>query len=267
MTLRFLLLLSIVVIYSAHIYSQTKSLRFVHYNIGQLSMGIKTHTAITPEIRSIKWKEYNELIEKINADIFGVCEYSPCFSLLEDGTENNNDLSYNAIFSKYRYFEVNEKKGNSKNCNFISSKEHKLFNFRTVPFSMRKGDRNFLVANIIFEGRRVVIVETHLDTPPNKEVRDAQIKELINYLKNEEYVIIGADFNVASPIEYDQFAEAGYLMANHGKFGDIKTFPTSEGGVCLDNIICKGLEILNVMVIDTRLSDHFAIACDLILKK
>lgn len=267
MTIKFLLLLSTVVLYSENIYSQANSLRFGHYNIGQLSMGINTHTAITPEMRNIKWKEYKDLIEIINADIFGVCEYSPCFSLLADGTENNNDLSYNAIFSKYRYFEVNEKKENSKNCNFISSKRYKLLNSRTVPFSMRKGDRNFLVADISFEGRRVVIVETHLDTPPNKELRYAQIKELINYLKNEDYVIIGADFNVASPTEYDQFAEAGYNMASHGRFGDLKTFPNSKGGACLDNIICKGFEILDVMVIDTRLSDHFAIACDLILNK
>ena len=132
---------------------------------------------------------------------------------------------------------------------------------------MRKQKRTYIVSTIVLNGEKVYIVETHLDVPRYKEQRAAQIRELIGAFEKADKVIICGDFNVSSLSEYDIFKNHGYMLANHGKFGDIVTFPWKKKGSCIDNIICKGFDIKSIQVYDTGLSDHYAIACDVVMKK
>lgn len=55
--------------------------------------------------------------------------------------------------------------------------------------------------------------------------------------------------------------KAGYSLANDGS---MKTIPYSS--TVLDNIAVRGLKIENVNMIETKLSDHNSLVCELIIK-
>ena len=60
---------------------------------------------------------------------------------------------------------------------------------------------------------------------------------------------------------YSSLKNAGYIFANDGS---LKTFPSK--GYALDNIVVKGLEISDVRMIKTDLSDHYPLVCRISLK-
>lgn len=244
--------------------AQNKVFRVGHLNMGQLSMGKKNQTTILHHDRRHKIAQFKQLFNRIDADFLGLCEYAPFFSLLPDSSENVKDLTEEVILGGYKHHE--RCKRSHKNCNSIFSKKKKLKNFKIVKYSQGKG-RCFVVADVLFGKKVVKLVETHLDVPKMKEFREIQMKELLDAFKDEKYVIICGDFNIASVKEYNSFRKNGYKLANCENFGRLITYPGTRGGACFDNIMCKGFEILHVQVYDTDLSDHYAIACDLQIKK
>ena len=225
-----------------------------------------SHTMITKSERSEKATAFNNLIKKIGADIFCFCEYAPYFSLQSDGTEDKQDLTRHIVFGDYVYFEYNER--SYKNCNGMASMMIPFQNVTTVDYSKWEGKRNYIVSDIIYNKENIKIVETHLDTNKYPHKRDRQIIELIESFKDEEYVILCGDFNILDVKMYNLFTNEGFSMANHGIFGDLITYLSNKNsGWMLDNIIYKGFELLGVQVYNTHLSDHFAISCDLKIKK
>lgn len=245
--------------------AQINSIRVAHFNIGQLSMGRKEHSVITQGIREQNFKESLFLFSKISPDIFCFCEFPQTFTILQDSTENIHDPAENALLMDYSYFYRGNKNG--KRCNAIASRNLILSDTRTNNFSEPKG-REYLETNFEMCDKRVKLVECHLEVPKFRELRAIQMKELISAFEHDKYVILCGDFNVAETSEYQIFIENGYKMANHGMFGDIITHPWKKGGgSMLDNIICKGFDIIDVQVYYLSLSDHFAIACDLIINR
>ena len=246
-------------------YSQASLLRIVHFNMGHLSMGKKSKPSIMIGQRSRVVLSFETLINDISPDILCLCEYPPYFSIKANGILDTEDITRKAIFPQYKYLVKTMKEG--MNCNAIVSKDIDVRNHDVVAYSMRKQKRTYIVSTIVLNGEKVYIVETHLDVPRYKEQRAAQIRELIGAFEKADKVIICGDFNVSSLSEYDIFKNHGYMLANHGKFGDIVTFPWKKKESCIDNIICKGFDIKSIQVYDTGLSDHYAIACDVVMKK
>lgn len=241
-----------------------ESIRVAQFNIGQLSMGKNNKTAITKADRDSKVAAFHKLFEEVNADILGLCEYAPLFSLLNDSTEDRNDKTENAILNEYKHFSFGERTG--KNCNIIASKKE-LSNQHVVVYSKGKAKRNYNVAEFQMGDKIVKIVETHFDVTQYKAYRDIQIKELIEAFENEPYVIICGDFNLSKVSWFDVFKTHGFTMCNHGAFGSLYTYPSSRvGGYGLDNIMCKGFDVVSVQIHKTGLSDHFLLSCDLVIK-
>lgn len=245
--------------------AQLESIRIAHFNMGQLSMGVKTYPLITKNIRNEKIEKYKDLFKQINASILCFCEYAPCFSLLPDSTIDKDDVTKNAILCNYKFFVRTKRIG--MNCNSIALKEAPIITSNIVYYAYRQQKRSYIVVETQMFGRKVKIVETHLDLPRFKDYRMCQMNQLLKDFDDDKYVIICGDFNIAHTKEYDILQANGYQLANHGKFGDIVTFPWKKKGSCIDNIICKGFDIKSIQVYDTGLSDHYAITCDVMMKK
>ena len=239
-------------------------LRIAHFNMGQLSMGKKSKPLITKKDRSSIINQFENVFDIIAPDIIGFCEYAPYFSLKSDSTINTSDKTREAVLKNFKYFVSTKKEG--MNCNAIASKKILLKDNKVVSYLNRKQKRTYIVANISLNGKQVKIVETHLDLPRFKELRDEQVKQILSAFEKDDYVIICGDFNVASVNEYDVFKKKGYQLVNHGSFGNATTLPKKNKGYSIDNIICKGFNIRSFQIYDTKLSDHYAISCDLEMK-
>lgn len=238
--------------------------RVAQWNMGQLSMGKKHKTIITPETRKDRSVAYSRLINDVRADVFCLNEYAPYFSLKDSVQEDSTDLTRNTLLSIYE----DCKYGNRywANCNCIAIASGTINNFKTVNYKVKKQYRYYSIGEIEINGIKVKIISTHLDIHPDKTERKAQTIELLELLKDEPYVILCADFNMVDTSEYDLFKREGFNMANHGVLGDLVTCPYKDKGYCIDNIMCKGFNVMGVDVYKTDLSDHYVIAADLIMK-
>lgn len=252
------------VCYSAKPKNGFVKVRVAQWNIGQLSMGKKGKTVITRQKRNEKAIAYSRLINDVRADIFCMNEFAPYFSLKDSLREDSADLTRNTLLSMYEDCRYGTRYG--ANCNCIAVASGVIENFKTVDYKVKKQHRYYSMGEIHMNGVKIKIVSTHLEVPPEKAERKAQIQELLKLLSNEPYVILCADFNIADTSEYDAFKDHGFSMANHSFLGDLITFPYKSGGVCIDNIMCKGFNVMGVDVYKTDLSDHYVIAADLIMK-
>lgn len=250
--------------FSAKLKSGFVKVRVAQWNIGQLSMGKKGKTVITRQKRNEKAMAYSRLINDVRADIFCMNEFAPYFSLKDSLREDSADLTRNVLLGMYEDCRYGNRYG--ANCNCIAVASGTIENFMTVDYKVKKQHRYYSMGEIYIDSIKIKIVSTHLDVPPVKTERKAQIRELLKLLENEPYVILCADFNIADTSEYDAFKDKGFKMANHNFLGDIITFPYKESGYCLDNIMCKGFNVMGVDVYKTDLSDHYVIAADLIMK-
>ena len=232
------------------------SLVIAHWNIGHFSNGVSNSTRITEGQYSQKQIESVGLLESVNPDIFGVCEYDDIFSL--DGSK-----SIDAIFYMFNNSAIGPKL--SYNCNTIFSKDLPLYNQILKDFKQRRQARYFNAVDIMVNSKVIKFVETHLDwneAGVGESCRKSQIEELISFFSKYDYVIICGDFNVANKTEYTPFDNAGYKKANCGEFGDFLTANSARPTLPIDNILAKGLEILKVECFtEPKLSDHCLLRC------
>ena len=239
--------------------------RVAQWNIGKLNKGKSGHTSISKTDRDARILDFHTLINDVGADVLSINEYAPFFSITDSLLEDSLDLTKDAILSMYSYAHQGNRYG--ANCNFIASLGFPLENFQEIDYRIHKQHRYYAVCNMSVNGTSIKIVSTHLDTPQYEMERSQQIEELISAFSDDPYVIICGDFNINDSKEYEPFIVNGYTMANHGILNDIITFPSNKGGKALDNIICKGLDIIGIKVYKTKLSDHYLLACDVVLKE
>lgn len=134
----------------------------------------------------------------------------------------------------------------------------------TVEISGTTYARSVGCAIVEVEGINILICSAHFipgyDTTADA-VREAEKAKLIESFSNYDHVIIGGDFNASTDSFYDDFETAGYVLANHGYFGTIETFPNES----VDNIIVKGFTFYNAKssVADKCTSDHYPIVSDI----
>lgn len=121
--------------------------------------------------------------------------------------------------------------------------------------------RAYMMADIVVGGKTIKWVNTHLCflTP---EIKYLQMAEVFNLVKNEEYVIVTGDFNTSnytspSDAEYAnmfaQFANAGFVMANHQPTSYTKTWTNSTNATSLDEFITPTDDIIvssNIGIVD-----------------
>ncbi len=248
-----------------------ESLRIMQWNIGHFSMGKSTKSSVTDALFYVRRDSFQNVFLKEDADIIALCEYSLFFTdtpnhpkcltdtlLLNDypfiylgnnGTQRN--FCFNTLFSK------NTLAGNMT-IEFKSNKETIITSSKLLSAT----DYYYIRSTITLGAKTITLIATHLAFDLNNpEIVKNQIKELIEVLRDEEYVIICGDFNTDNNNDYQLFADAGYSLANDGS---LATFPTNNPYKPLDNIIVKGLHVCNVHLTPTFLSDHFPIVCDVV---
>ena len=88
-------------------------------------------------------------------------------------------------------------------------------------------------------------------------------------MNKEEYVILFGDFNAYTVSEFNLFTQAGYTLANCGKFGEFETWPHfdiehSWKNEAIDNVIVSSnIKLLNVKADRRDLSDHSMLYADI----
>lgn len=239
------------------------------WNIGRFSNGVQSSSTIdiTKDLDIIK--KYDSFINKtLNPDVLVINEYNNVFYKDENGKEFHTDSLFfnsfnyrfigpewwkcNAIFSKYKIRNLGH--DDEMICYFTSHKAIK----DDIKVSKRK---TYFLENIVeIRGRCLKIVTVHIDFSKKASgvYQRAQISELIDKYKDETHVIICGDFNVGN---YSQFKKSGYSVANDGSF---KTYPSK--GYALDNIIYKGVDVSNIQMFSTTLSDHNPLSCKVTFK-
>lgn len=112
-------------------------------------------------------------------------------------------------------------------------------------------------------GREITFINCHLSSgySNDDEIRAKERAELIQVLKNCEYGVLMGDFNARSIDDFNDFSE--FNIANHGYYGDFKTWPDAKESDsnwpngCIDNIITtKSIKITNVLMGEIAMSDH-----------
>lgn len=245
---------------------EKKSYTIATWNIGHFSNGAKSYSMIDVATYNESLAKYRTLIyDDIRPDVMTVNEYNVVFcgkdtentpyktsSLLFDGFNKNVIGSKclavcNAIFSKI-------KMGSPRTVDFVSQKNIEGDDF------VRSRENYFIESELKLNGKKVKLVCMHLlfSSKVDEIYQQKQIEELISYYKNRKRVIICGDWNTEA---LSSLKDAGYKLANDGS---LKTYPLKKSA--LDNIAVKGLDVSDVRVVKTNLSDHYPLVCRVSLK-
>lgn len=241
------------------------SIKLATWNIGHFSLGSKPYSTIDSASVQQKSRKYKDFIDNtIQADVIGINEYSRLF--YDD--EKNQILAKSILFNRFR--DQIEGPLISYTCNSLFSNV-KLKRSRTVYFECNKyftkdpkiSNRKtyYIESEFPLCGEKVILVCVHMlfsRKYPN-EVQQKLIKELIDTYTNSDRVIIIGDFNTG---DLHQFQKNGYVIANDGS---IVTYPSKK--YALDNIVAKGISISNVYTVETELSDHYPLVCEISIIK
>jgi hypothetical protein len=228
----------------------TDTLTIAHWNIGHFALGKSSNTTISAEDSEYMATIYRALIDSIDADIFGICEYNPTFSVGGEKTSSFifGEYSFNCIGSKFSY-----------NCNAIFSRA-KLNNNKVVFYDHCVQQRYYVASEITINSHKVFFVETHLDWNQGEDgqtCRANQIQALIKTFRDYPYVIICADYNISDINEYRPFIDSDFSLANCNELEFSSTNMSINPSSVIDNIITKGFKTLSFDVLyDATLSDH-----------
>ena len=252
--------------------NQTK-ITVATWNIGHFSNGTQTSSAVTDANYDEKRTAFRGLINDLNADLFGLQEYTSVWARLTGG----NKTAAADLFQIYRSGFVGQAIRYSCNAEYTNLP---LSDVQKVDYecnqdavithttAIQATDYYYLKGTLHLMGKDITVIITHCAFDLNNtQVETDQYAELVEKFGGEDRVIILGDFNATGgSSEFDVFANAGFTLANHGYMGDFKTYPSASttSGV-LDNIIVKGLQMSNIRMIETDLSDHNVLACDLTL--
>ena len=175
---------------------------------------------------------------KINA-------YSYCFK---------NNLSYG--------WTTSDKSVSIQARQFLLTGKYKLKNVTYHNYE-NASTRGYVTFTSELADREITFINCHLSSgySADDEMRAKERAELIQILKKCEYGVLMGDFNARSIDDFNDFSE--FNVANHGYYGDFKTWPgagvTDHGwpNGCIDNIITtKSIKIINVLMGEIDMSDH-----------
>lgn len=175
---------------------------------------------------------------KINA-------YSYCFK---------NNLSYG--------WTTSDKSVSIQARQFLLTGKYKLKNVTYHNYE-NASTRGYVTFTAELADREITFINCHLSSgySDDDEMRAKERAELIQILKKCEYGVLMGDFNARSIDDFNDFSE--FNVANHGYYGDFKTWPgagvTDHGwpNGCIDNIITtKSIKIINVLMGEIDMSDH-----------
>tara|TARA_B110000971_G_scaffold221739_1_gene270279 strand:- start:2391 stop:3287 length:897 start_codon:yes stop_codon:yes gene_type:complete len=141
---------------------------------------------------------------------------------------------------------------------------------KTTVKSKYIGSRVIQYFDFEYNKKNIRFVNIHLppgNTSINNEKRLDDIKEIVNFCKNNNNVIIVGDFNdIPSSMSYKYMMENNYKSAVIDALGkEIKTFPSSNPNKCIDFVMIKGdISVTNAVIFgNVNASDHMGIKVEL----
>ena len=246
------------------------TIRLATWNIGHFSLGEYSSSRI--DSLGFTASDYQDYINTaINADVIGLNEYSASFT--------SSQYARNAVFGSYptRYEGVQ----NSYSCNAIYAKSGvNITNMQKNNFAcytaaggsgtVKPTDYYYVTSDLTINGQTVKLVSVHLYYQDNPQTLAIQaINELISTFSGYDKVILMGDWN-STYDKFQIFQNAGYSVAQTDSrlatYGPCqgKKYNTDivDGYGPYDNIIYKGVTVSNFGLAGTKLSDHYAIYCD-----
>ena len=163
-------------------------------------------------------------MERYNSDILFIQEYRD--SVVAGG------LTSSELLSDYNIYSTSG--DTSYNGKAIASKSE-VMDIVEGTFVNNDGlNRNYLKGYIYCNGKKVAIISTHLST--DIDTASLQVDEVIELIRDEEYVVLGMDSNIDVLSEtgktiMDKITNAGFQYINK----DVVTYPRT--GLAIDNII------------------------------
>lgn len=227
------------------------------WNIGHFSNGAKPYSVIKADSYDEKLASFKKILEDMDADLLFLNEYSEIFGVDKD---NKKQKTKKVLFNNYRTKVFGNQVGFSCNAIFgdLVVTNIKCHEFRnTVAYVKelpRVANYYYISGNLFYKRNNIKIVCAHTISK-NRELCQMMIAEIIDSYKDYDKVIICGDWNTG---DYKKFVNAGFTSANDGSF---KTYP--QKNYPLDNIFVKGLKISNVRLVETDLSDHCPLVCEI----
>ena len=221
----------------------------VQWNIGHCARGKASKTAITAEESTARSAEYRAMIARLKPDFLGVSEFDPVF-------DKAGRLATNEVFAAFPTKVLGPK--NNYQCNALFTR-FPCVRHEVVDYTLRRQKVYFIDSVFLFGTNEVHFVQSHLDwfkTKDGQRYALPQMRQLVEHFKDAPYVIVSADFNVSEIGHFAAFAEAGYTVANDGRYA------------VLDNVVVKGFDVKELFAADNerRLSDHRIVGCVLEMK-
>ena len=218
-------------------------------------------------LRFVQWNAYGfrrgssgerqATLDALDADWVGISEFAP----KADGGKIAKTL-----FGAYPSVSFVPKKG--ANCNAVVSRMKPVGVARPQPFAKSRAERYWLQGEYAVAGRTTTVFQTHLDLT---EERKAEIAELLKAASACPYAIVAGDFNIEKADELAAFEAAGFVRANNGSFGELRTHRKRKTSFtpAIDDVLVKGFDIVRAFTFDDacRLSDHRMLVADLEFKK
>lgn len=250
-----------------------RSLVYASWNIGHYAYGRDFKTRVNPEEAVGRKRAYRDFLESVGADVLGVCEYYDAF------TTDQKIEARSAVFGNYRQAEIGPQEAWQWNALFFNGLTVLERKVRYYPKHVQ--NVYYLAVKVLLsDGEPAWFVQTHLDWGTcfkgHADDRADQMRVLIEDFKEERRVVIAGDFNIgdrgrddvrrentiSTPEEFDVFAQAGYQLGN---VANAPTCPTDNPTLPLDNIMAKGLKIVDFNIRPVGdLSDHNAISCRIV---
>ncbi len=267
-------------------------LKVTTFNVGQWYHGVSNldvygaqvhaHPGITPDHVLGAYEQWMKAFPMHDADLIGMQEFRDIFYINNQDTEDtSDDVTMTALEVLDDYFgQVESYTSSTKNGTIpmwmgMATPIGGRYQMKNITTGELCADtaypRAYMKAYVTVNGHDIAIYSVHLQPSSvgGWEYRQLAYAELIELTKQDEYVIVMGDMNAETGAEeYKAMVEAGFTMANCGKFGDIDTYEYREVDP-IDNIfVTSNIEIVYAEAEPEKVggSDHFPLSAYLVIK-
>ena len=267
-------------------------LKVTTFNVGQWYHGVSNldvygaqvhaHPGITPDHVLRAYEQWMKAFPMHDADLIGMQEFRDIFYINNQDTEDtSDDVTMTALEVLDDYFgQVESFTSATKNDTIpmwmgMATPIGGRYQMKNITTGELCADtaypRAYMKAYVTVNGHDIAIYSVHLQPSSvgGWEYRQLAYAELIELTKQDAYVIVMGDMNAETGAEeYKAMVEAGFTMANCGKFGDIDTYEYGEVDP-IDNIfVTSNIEIVYAEAEPEKVggSDHFPMSAYLVIK-
>lgn len=249
--------------------SEQIKIKVATYNVGDYSGRDMKHGSDASR------KAFREVMEKVNADLWGLQEDVKCFN------NETGEMAFDAIYSSVLPNYARNYSGNYNGKAFLT--RYGLSDVEPVKYMGDLKYRHpwFLTGKLTVEGKEITLICLHFDWS-DKNVRAEEIRQLLEFAKSQEYCIIMGDFNpedyaddgkkLSNTLLYDEefgrFQEAGFSIANGGEFGTFDTIINCHSSPCpFDNImVTPNIKIVAAdRVAEPWMNDHALVWAEIVI--